>query len=239
MADFTLQVNDSVSKKHRTSVLYDFSSVKKAKFYEFQASSGTSGDYTFKNHVYSVQINPSQLSAYMGIRRVDAKPAMAPGVKEKRVVDASSRDYSLNIELRYDIFDEYMVRTADGLLQGVGHDFDLTSEEATSLGALINGYNDPTIAYLFKWGPIEYFGYIENLEFNYTAFSRWGHPLKGIGSLRLCQAGMTLGPSGRTIPWEKTDGAPEEKISRAAIESREAIEDLEVRAGIGVTQALR
>ncbi len=237
-----LSVEDSSSKKHRTSVLYDFSIVKKAKFYEFTSSSTGVGDkktYVFNKHIYTIQINPREISASMGVPRLRDDPALADNTQRHRSADYPNRENSLNIELRYDIFDEYMVRTGDGLLQGAFSDFDLTSKDATSLRALMDGYNDPNLAYLFKWGPIEYFGHIESLDFSYTAFSRWGHPLKGLGNLRLSQEGETIDSSGKTIDWVDDKGTGQTLIAKEAIESLEKVEDLTLRAAIGTTQALR
>lgn len=89
----------------------------------------------------------------------------------------------LSIRLDYDIYDEYNVRTCDGMSgalggHGIFEEISLINENLTSLPKLIEYGNSNGVYVLFRWGSIKFFGIIRDVSCTYTAFSAWGDPLK-------------------------------------------------------------
>ena len=223
----------------RTSVLYDFSIVKKARFYVFTgAAAGLGGSqWTPTSEILYAQINPSSISANSGSRRKNARVALAPGAKRNSHIDWSNDSDTLDLSLRYDVYDEYMVGTADGMLQGITTDMDLSSPRVTSLQKFLEYSKNDNVALLFKWGSFSYFGKVQNASFTYTAFSRFGFPLKADGSVVLARTGGTLLGSGETQEAENSDLTVAGFAS--GLEAADKAEDLVLRAEIGATLASR
>lgn len=173
--------------KRRTSVLYDFSYVQKARFYVYSVDNdgevkptGTSGGLL--DTLY-VQINPQSMKVSSdGVRRITSPRDNVKGerarVSPKGVVEGRQYDIDdLQLSLTYNLYDEFSVGTMDGLLSIYCDDTHLKSRTATSLERLIEIGRMNNVGVLFKWGPFEYFGAISSVTATYTSFSRFGHPL--------------------------------------------------------------
>lgn len=244
MADFAAK--SIFSTKQRTNVLYDFSIVKKARFYVFTIDAEWN-KYTYDNEILYVQVNPAQMSVAVKSNRVyNANHKFEANTQVKMKKDISFSEDKLNITLYYDLYDEYMVGTADGLLDktSLTGSRDLTGENTTSMQKLIKYSRCQNKALLFKWGPIQYFGIPENVDFTYTAFSRFGNPLKADGSITLARTGQTLGTNGDYKDYAESGadifGMSEDgKLYKGIIDTQELKENALLLAEIGATQALR
>ena len=109
-------------------------------------------------------------------RQTYSQSLISGGQENKRSSDISFAD-SIDIRLIFDIYDDYV---AGG--EVIGKSISLMEEEYTSLPALIELNTNSTLSawhkVLFKWGEISYFGMMSGISVEYTAFSRWGSPLK-------------------------------------------------------------
>lgn len=180
--------NSMMTSKYRTGVVSDFSIVSKAVFYIFKEDrlKDKASPEKFKlEATLPVQINPDELKE--DFTRKSSKfqdiVAGANGSSEINMSIQNNKD-KISIELHYDIYDEYNIRTMDGLISNPdsGDDFfsdiSLKNKKLTSLPELIAYSRDTSVHTLFKWGTMQYFGVFEDLNCRYKAFSRWGEPLK-------------------------------------------------------------
>lgn len=193
----------ALGTKYRQSVLNDFSIVSKAKFYIFEKKMHDVFNY---KKVLPVQINPHNISQSSTKPEISNGSGLANRLRQSQGISSVDSD-TLDLELIYDIYDEYMVRTCDGLISGVsnvasGKDFtemSLKNENATSLVELMkcasqqDDYNSADIFVLFKWGSLEFFGKITSLSCRYEVFSRWGEPLKANVNVTMTQIGDNKG----------------------------------------------
>lgn len=185
---------------YRTSVLYDFSTVSKAKFYVFEEDvvlTDAKGQPTFKRVTSGdfkdplpVQINPYEFEVTYGetgksvapiensiLSKIDKNAPDCGGIPIVKPKEGRPEPGSISIKLVYDIYDEYNVRTMDGI--NPLSNFSLESETHTSLKRLGQIASAGGRYYvLFTWGDMEYFGLIKEVKATYKAFSRWGHALK-------------------------------------------------------------
>lgn len=170
---------------YRTHVFNDFSVVSKAVFYGLKPTSGNPGPDDYRiDKVLPVQINPDSLkhvcnSEINGYRRDNS---IIGGTAAKKSIH---RLDSVNIGLIYDIYDEYNVRTCDGMTGAIDNSISLVNKDLTSLPTLQAYANDPEMRVLFRWGDVTFFGAVESVDCTYKAFSRWGNPLK-------CDAEVTI-----------------------------------------------
>ena len=177
----------------RTNVFYDFSVVQKAYFYVFESDSNHA---TFpykladKPNALPVQINPDNINIEQ-----TSTPKRFNGVAESLENDTSKRGItmeqpssSLRLELYFDLYDEHVIRSG-GMVGLLNRELDLNislmNEKLTSLPHLFKYVASNQHALLFRWGEMSFFGHLSDLTCNYTAFSRWGEPLK-------CRADATL-----------------------------------------------
>lgn len=192
---------------YRTSVLYDFSTVSKAKFYVFEEDTGSifsNGKLSFKRVISGdfkdplpVQINPYEFSVTYGetgksiapiensiLSNTNKEEPECGGIPILKPKEGRPEPGNISIKLVYDIYDEYNVRTMNGIDPLT--DFSLESETHTSLKRLGQIASAGGRYYvLFKWGDMEYFGLISNVEVDYRAFSRWGHALKADANITI------------------------------------------------------
>lgn len=178
---------------YRKNVFNDFSVVQKAMFYGLKMSDIDPDSFEVISRL-PVQINPNNLTE---IANSVAKPTESIIAGNKASYATTHRpppkkrpeSKRLSIRLDYDIYDEYNVRTCDGMtgaLGGHGHigghaifeEISLTNENLTTLPKLIEYGNTNGIYVLFRWGSIQFFGIIRDVSCTYTAFSSWGDPLK-------------------------------------------------------------
>lgn len=173
---------------YRKNVFNDFSVVQKAMFYGLEKEViGNKAKYKVISRL-PVQINPNSLTEVTpsvvrqgegilaGIKNLADKGSKLPAKKNPE----SKR---LSIRLDYDIYDEYNVRTCDGMTGALGghtifEEISLTNENLTTLPKLIEYANINGVYVLFRWGGINFFGLIRDVSCTYTAFSPWGDPLK-------------------------------------------------------------
>lgn len=224
---------------YRTSVLYDFSIVSKAKFYVFEEDVAFT-QYMFKRvdtgdfkDPLPVQINPYDFHVTYGstgksigpidnsiLSTTSADEPIFGGIPFIRPKKGSPEPGSISIKLVYDIYDEYNVRTMDGINPLT--DFSLESETHTSLKRLGQIASSGGRYYvLFKWGDIEYFGLISNVEVDYRAFSRWGHALKA-------EADITI--ENQPLGYDKKTGVQKKPMESGAL-------GLSAK-GIGISEAM-
>lgn len=185
-------VTSSSALNHRKSVLYDFSIVEKAviKILEAKNHYMQSADEKLDqiDELY-VQINPTEFSyeyqtpPHNPSVGVTSKKSKGTDPFRQVVLDEANGSHGQSrIPLVYDIYDEYNIRTSEGL---VASEFSLMNETITSLPKLIE-YTETTPKYgYFVWGDIRIFGLLESVEVDYRAFSRWGQPLKANVNLGL------------------------------------------------------
>ena len=204
----------SIFKKNnlRTNVFYDFSVVKKAYFYVLEDDPDSASTFKYKlrekNAVLPVQINPdninleqsSEFHPWNDLRHSSNEPLRHRGSMER----SSS---SLRLELYFDVYDEHVIRnggmvgTALRSIEKLSDlNISLMNEKITSLPHLIQCVANKQYSMIFTWGEMSYFGRLTDINCNYTAFSRWGEPLKGRADVTLAQ--------------EETFGTGEEIISK-------------------------
>ena len=237
---------------YRTHVLYDFSIVSKAKFYVFAEDTSIFGkrinykraDGEFKDPL-PVQINPDEFDVTYGstVKSIgpiensilnDRKdlPGGIPLIKPQEPADTEE----VEINLKYDIYDEYNVRTMDGTVPTA--DFSLESETHTSLKRLGKIASSGGRYYvLFVWGDIEHFGLISSVNVKYTAFSRWGHPLKADVTVKIVE--QPLGYDKYGAQEKPTASGRLSLSSLAEIKLSKNLEKAKLASALAASQALR
>ena len=163
---------------YRTYVLNDFSAVAKAVFYVLKRDTKTGGYKVITK--LPVQINPSRISGKVGeSRNKFVKDMRREGEASLKSHKEGDEDNKYEITLTYDIYDEYNTRTMNGISNAsLINGMSLFDQETTTLEKLKMLAGDFTKKVLFLWGDIQIFGLLEEVQFEYTAFSRWGNPLK-------------------------------------------------------------
>lgn len=195
-------VTNSFTTKNRTSVVYDFSIVRKAAFYVVERIPvGMSNTFTYRPsdklpNVLYVQINPSELKLNSGCRNLLEKVAMSGDAQAMFMRDFGNEESTLEIDLTYDMYDEHMIGTLDGMIAAAAENASLLSKTNLSLQRLVELSRSNNELVLFKWGPNEFFGTVESADFNYKAFSRFGYPLKATGKVTLKSEGDEWGGDG-------------------------------------------
>lgn len=170
---------------YRTGVLNDFSIVSKAKFYILKPTTGYP-KYELKETL-PVQINPTEfnLNCISKTATMSTTPVNFFGQGTEKVeIKSIDIPREVSIPLKFDIYDEYNVRTLDGV-DVLTSNISLMNEKLTSLPKLIKYWGDNDHYAFFKWGEIEYFGLISEVSCSYSAFSRWGEPLKGDATITI------------------------------------------------------
>lgn len=178
---------------YRKHVFYDYSVVTKAMFYGLELSATNADKFEVISRL-PVQINPNNLTEIANSKTSPDQSILAGNkasyaTKHKPPQKKKPEKKRFSIRLDYDIYDEYNVRTCEGMtgaLGGHGHignhaifeEISLTNENLTTLPKLIEYGNTNGIYVLFRWGSIKFFGIIQDVNCTYTAFSQWGDPLK-------------------------------------------------------------
>ena len=175
--------NAFTGKSYRTGVLNDFSIVSKAAFYILRPDGGNG--YTLEEKL-PVQINPSEFRHNCMCKVYSLRDATSNS--DLKVEELPS---SINIPLKFDIYDEYNARTLNGA-GALMADVSLMNKQLTSLPKLIENWGKTDTYTFFKWGQMEYFGIISNIDCTYTAFSRWGEPLKCDATVSIAEKEMDL-----------------------------------------------
>lgn len=249
MAGFEENFVNQYTTKRRTSVLYDFSSVQKARFYVYSVDNrgviqvGENGPI---EDVLYVQINPSEISVSSDAARRVTSPRANVDKEYAELVPRGSRDYAVNdlsIKLEYNLYDEFSIGTMDGALAAFSVDRNLKSRTATSMERLIELSRMDGKAVMFKWGPFEYFGAVDKADFSYTAFSRFGDPLSASGNVTIKACGYKVGVNGEidyALNFPETLSGTNSKISsKLTMQSMQTAETALLTAEIAAAGALR
>lgn len=164
----------------RTGTVSDFSIVTKAVFYILPDDPTATTATVIKK--LPVQFNPSDIKDTSAGR---FSQILGPNKSGKSISEFKAPNADvISIYLEYNIYEEYNMRTAGGALTGMGSgDFSLTNETMTSMQLLKQYSGKPLFSVLFKWGPNEIYGKLENVVLEYKTFSVWGEPLIGTASL--------------------------------------------------------
>lgn len=224
-----------LTSKYRTGVVNDFSIVTKAVFYTMDKKS----DKFILDKALPVQINPNSITDDIEVSNNSIWNLLTSSDSEK-----NNEKRTVQLTLIYDIYDEYNIRTMDGLLASSGKgnlifsDLSLENKNITTLPEIkeLAGNQDKYV--LFKWGQIKYFGHIGRVNCTYTAFSRWGEPLK-------CNADVYIDYTseyGYLSNFNKgTKGNSKIDLNNvyAQIKTYETASNVANRAALGLTQALR
>lgn len=167
---------DFFTSSYRTHVLNDFSVVAKAMFYGLEETVGIDNKPTYKLvDKLPVQINPDSLE-YIRSSRVVRMGGIADSIMKRKNKKGPGSN-TLRITARYNIYDEYNVRTNYGMTGAFDDSVSLANEDFTSLPKLQSYANKENMFVLFRWGDINFFGQIESVSCTYDAFSQWGNPL--------------------------------------------------------------
>jgi hypothetical protein len=210
-----------LTSSYRTSVLYDFSVIDKAAFFilEAEASGSITGNsITFKAvETLPVQINPTEIrmaQVKSSVAEVDKGLGLLADSNDFTLLGNPKNKYdnSLSLKLDFDVFDEYQVRSMKGMLPS---DVSLCEENIVIIEKLIAYCNTQYYFALFKWGDIEYFGKIQNVDVEYGRFSIHGQPLKAVVTVEIGRQnlgtdsnGIEKKPSATTIgtAWNEAQG---------------------------------
>ena len=237
--------------EYRTSVLMDFSCVKKAYFHVYQRNNPYTGTRHAADAPYSfdyiesfpVQINPNSLTLdYGNDKKMTREQPLASVGKDSVPVVEPYRGYSpgsLRITLEYNIYDEYNARTMNGGIPQ--NSISLYTGNPTSLDQvrLIAG-NIQRKYVLFKWGPIHYFGALESVNITYNVFSPWGEPLAASAIVEIAHQPLAFGKDGVEIdPEDCKDHLKATPTQRFELHQHEVRENSSVAIGLSATNALR
>ena len=216
---------------YRTGVVNDFSIVTKAVFYVLEEKNGK---YTVTDRL-PVQINPSSITRESEVN-VKSLAGLKGSVNDIISESFGASDYSnsMYLDLIYSIFDEYNIRTMDGLVGGgtrgdmIFTELSLENEKVTSLPNLRKLCGSGKRV-LFKWGLTEVVGQLSNVKCEYTAFSRWGEPLE-------CHAAVTLQLEPKNSPahFDNIKGN-----IMAKVKTYEKTSNILNKTALGLSQALR
>ncbi len=252
-----------LSSKYRTNVLYDFSLVSKAVFYIYEKSYEGLGqippflnggktlstqfpDFFYLRDVLPVQINPEDVRLKYGGKMYNELNSSQPAVDSskdfnsfpiKRKSSDMAGEESLNISLKYDIYDEYMVSTAEGLIT-TDKSPSLLNHNTTSLEKLCKYSGKPDIYALFEWGEIECFGIMESIDVNLDAFSCWGTPLKASVEVEISKQILAIDNNYEEIS-PKESGCLALSNGKYNVLTYKKTSDTLLRTQLGVSQALR
>ena len=224
-----------INTKYRTSVVNDFSTVSKATIYMFKKNNTLGPLEKFSIiDVLPVQINPNSLIFNHSIRPQTIDGLFGELGEKVTTAFSSDENASLRFALIYDIYDEYNIRTMNGITAGgLLESFSLENKDVTTLPKLKEycGRND---AYaLFRWGEMRYFGLISEISCEYETFSMWGEPLK-------CRADVVL--TKQQLPSLKESNYLVQCFGKAAatqVKLYESKSNIANRAALTMLQSLR
>ena len=174
--------------KYRTGVVNDFSIVSKAVLYRFTRNFHSVAEKFKLEDKWPVQINPNSLIYNYGSRTHSIDSLLGGDLGSKVTTSSASDENStLRFTLIYDVYDEYNIRTVNGIGSGISSSvgISLSNDKVTTLPQLQKccGRNDWYI--LFRWGEMKFFGTVSEVTCDYDTFSCWGEPLK-------CRADVVL-----------------------------------------------
>lgn len=237
-----------VRTDYRTGVLNDFSIATKAVFYVLE--------YVYKSNVPTfklsealpVQINPDHLY-HAAAKKVTRQDTISGSGKSMESTDGSNFNTSVEIQVIYDIYDDY-ISSGEGIINGGrGSNISLLDKNYTSLPKLLEFGINPNfrkknqfgreLKILFKWGEIEHFGIISGVNAEYTAFSRWGSPLKCNASVTMELESMPENMSMSSVMSEVTAYTKKSDVLNYATLTGMKIEEEYAGIALGAVQSLR
>ena len=168
-------VADLKGLTYRNSLLYDFSSVVRARIYVFSYNSlidDASGRFTLVDNL-PVQINPEDYDR----RKSNGYEADWHEIAKGKFPSGDSMEFTL----KFNIVDEYKLVTRDGL-----YPIPLNLNEVTIISKLFKYKNSEYVA-LFKWGPLAYLSTIVEVSCKYDSFSPYGEPLSAIVTVKFAK----------------------------------------------------
>ena len=172
--DLNIQ-GDITGLTYRNSLLYDFSSVVRARIYVFSYNSlidDVSGRFTLVDNL-PVQINPEDYDR----RKSNGYEADWHEIAKGKFPGGDTMEFTL----KFNIVDEYKLVTRDGL-----YPIPLNLDEVTIISKLFK-YKNSKYVVLFKWGPLAYLSNIDEVSCKYDSFSTYGEPLSANVTLKLAK----------------------------------------------------
>ena len=248
----------TLGANYRTNVLYDFSLVSKAVFHIFDYEGEDDSSFPFNlmdktsefrfsgklthKEALPVQINPNSIRINYGgtigsSRQKNTTPKTSSRLGNYEIV-RKANEYSggaFDIDLEYDVYDEYMMRTAEGVIGKSS--MSLLSSNDTSLRKLCEFSCMPDIYVLFEWGDIECFGIFESVNTTFNTFSQWGIPLKASANINIRKQVLET-----TIDHKEKSPKSTTVISTAdfaKMKSYRTLENVALTSQLIATQALR
>lgn len=168
-------VADLKGLTYRNSLLYDFSSVVRARIYVFSYNSlidDASGRFTLVDNL-PVQINPEEYDR----RKSNGYKMDLQDAKNGKLPSGDTMEFTL----KFNIVDEYKLVTRDGL-----YPIPLNLDEVTIISKLFK-YKNSEYVVLFKWGPLAYLSTIVEVSCKYDSFSPYGEPLSAIVTVKFAK----------------------------------------------------
>lgn len=194
-----------------TSVLNDFSFVKKALFQVYRIGDNINKGEKYLDREFEyieqfpVQINPDAFDFHYGVghlqkRNVDTRIDQVKSVEGIDLVHRSEAYAAGNFgtKLTYNIYDEYNAVTANGALSD-DDTISLHTGTHTSMCKLREYAGLPDYYVLFLWGEIHIFGFLESVDIDYDTFSPWGQPLVGTANISIVRQALGFDDEGREL----------------------------------------
>lgn len=163
---------DITGLTYRNSLLYDFSSVVRARIYVFKYENTVPPTFKLIDNL-PVQINPEEYDR----RKSNGYKEDWHEIAKGKLPSGDSMEFTL----KFNIVDEYKLVTRDGL-----YPIPLNLDEVTIISKLFKYKNSEYVA-LFKWGPLAYLSTITKVTCKYESFSPYGEPLSANVNLELAK----------------------------------------------------
>ena len=163
---------DITGLTYRNSLLYDFSSVVRARIYVFTYKNTVPPTFKLIDNL-PVQINPEEYDR----RKSNGYKMDLQEAKNGKLPSGDTMEFTL----KFNIVDEYKLVTRDGL-----YPIPLNLDEVTIISKLFK-YKNSEYVVLFKWGPLAYLSNITKVSCKYDSFSPYGEPLSANVNLELAK----------------------------------------------------
>ena len=163
---------DITGLTYRNSLLYDFSSVVRARIYVFTYKNTVPPTFKLIDNL-PVQINPEEYDR----RKSNGYKMDLQDAKNGKLPSGDTMEFTL----KFNIVDEYKLVTRDGL-----YPIPLNLDEVTIISKLFK-YKNSEYVVLFKWGPLAYLSNITKVSCKYDSFSPYGEPLSANVNLELAK----------------------------------------------------
>lgn len=196
-----------------------------------------------------VQINPSDIRMNYGAALPDYARIQSgldntlPDSSDGSIVPLVGKDMAtspatLEIDLDYDIYDDYEAATTGGVVHASSslQPLSLLSGDCVSLRKLCEYSCKKGCYALFEWGDIRFFGIIDNVNTQYNAFSAKGTPLKAHANVNMSEQILSTSGGLKNDPLESGCITTVDKTKVKSYQSQQkALSTIQM----GFTQALR